>query len=134
MINEERVTEMYHMAVYDRDTNRQTEQMRAYYGRDYVGKEVLKSIFSGTIAYGLILVMAGMGMMQDMEAVFDSMDLTGTIVGLVLLYLAFEALYIVITVAVYRKRFREGRAELKLYAKHLKKVNKMYAREDKIKG
>lgn len=134
MINEDRVTEMYHMAVYDRDANRQTEQMRAYYGRDYVGKEVLKSIFSGTIAYGLLLVMAGMGMMQDMESIFDSMDLAGTIVGLVLLYLAFEVLYILITIAVYRKRFREGRAELKLYAKHLKKVNKMYAREEKIKG
>ena len=134
MINEDRVTEMYHMAVYDRDANRQTEQMTAYYVRDYVGKEVLNSIFSGTIAYGLLLVMAGMGMMQDMESIFDSMDLAGTIVGLVLLYLAFEVLYILITIAVYRKRFREGRAELKLYAKHLKKVNKMYAREEKIKG
>ena len=134
MINDDRVTEMYHMAVYDRDANRQTEQMTAYYVRDYVGKEVLNSIFSGTIAYGLLLVMAGMGMMQDMESIFDSMDLAGTIVGLVLLYLAFEVLYILITIAVYRKRFREGRAELKLYAKHLKKVNKMYAREEKIKG
>ena len=134
MINEERVTEMYHMAVYDRDANRHTEQMRAYYGRDYVGKEVLKSIFSGTIAYGLLLVMAGMGMMQGMDSVFDSMDLVGTIVGLVLLYLAFEVLYVLITMAVYRKRFREGRAELKQYAKHLNRVNKMYKNEEKIKG
>lgn len=133
MINEERVTEMYHMAVYDRDANRQTEQMRAYYGRDYVGKEVLKSFFSGTITYGLVLLMVVMGT-KDLDVLFHSMDLVGTIIGLVLLYLAFEALYIIITMAVYRKRFREGRAELKLYAKHLKKVNKMYAREDKIKG
>lgn len=75
-----------------------------------------------------------MGMMQGMDSVFDSMDLVGTIVGLVLLYLAFEVLYVLITMAVYRKRFREGRAELKQYAKHLNKVNKMYAREEKIKG
>lgn len=45
MINEERVTEMYHMAVYDRDANRHTEQMRAYYGRDYVEKRCSRAFF-----------------------------------------------------------------------------------------
>ena len=133
MINNERVAQMYQLALYDRDTSRKTEQIRNYYGKDYVTKEILKSIITGTIAYALILTMAVMGVVQDAEELFDSMDLVGTGIGLVLMYLAFMALYIIITIAVYRVRFRDGRVELKPYAKRLKRINKMYAREEKTR-
>jgi hypothetical protein len=134
MINEERVTEMYHMAVYDQKENRHSRQMNGYYRRDYIGKEMIKSFFSGTIAYVLIVVLFLLGAAEDVIDRLSSMNLVSTGMMLVILYLAFEFLYLLITVRVYRRRFREGRAELKKYYKHLKSVNKMYTREEKLKA
>lgn len=134
MINEERVAEMSHLAFYDGKTNRQTDQFETYYGRDYVGKEVLKSIFSGTLAYIAILVFFGLGLVEDIENTFKALDLAGTAVRLVLGYVVFMVAYLAITAAVYRTKFKEGRAQLKDYAKHLKQVSRMYAREEKNRG
>jgi uncharacterized membrane protein YesL len=134
MINEERVAEMYHMAVYDQKENRQARQMSTFYRRDYIAKELIKSFFSGTIAYILIILLLLFGAAEDVIDSLSSMNLAYTGTMLVLLYLAFEFLYLLVTVRVYRRRFRDGRAELKKYYKHLKSVNKMYAREEKLKA
>jgi uncharacterized membrane protein YesL len=133
MINEERVTEMYHMAVYDQKENKQARQMSSFYRRDYIGKELIKSFFSGSIAFVLIVVLFLLGAAEDVIDSLSSMDLVSTGTVLVILYLAFEFLYLLITMQVYRRRFREGRAQLKKYYKHLKSVNRMYAREEKLK-
>jgi hypothetical protein len=95
---------------------------------------MIKSFFSGTIAYVLIVVLLLLGAAEDVIDRLSSMNLVSTGMMLVILYLAFEFLYLLITVRVYRRRFREGRAELKKYYKHLKSVNKMYTREEKLKA
>jgi hypothetical protein len=133
MINEERVTEMYHMAVYDQKENRQARQMNSFYRRDYIGKELIKSIFSGSIAFVLIVVFLLLGTAEDVIDNLSSMDLVSTGTVLVILYLLFEFLYLLITMRVYRRRYRDGKAELKKYYKHLKSVNRMYTREEKLK-
>ena len=134
MINEERVTEMFHLAMYDSKLDRRQDQMESYYGRDYIGKELLKSFFTGTFAFCFLVLFAGLGLLGQAEEIFDSMDLVGTIVSGVLMYLAWEVVYLIITAAVYRRRFRNGRLRLKKYAKSLKAVNKMYTREEKLKS
>jgi hypothetical protein len=134
MINEERVTEMYHMAVYDEKENRQARQMSSYYRRDYIGKEMIKSFFSGTIAYVLIVILLLLGAAEDVIDSLSSMNLVQTGTVLAIVYVGFEFLYLLITAQVYRRRFRNGRAELKKYYKHLKSVNKMYTREEKLKA
>jgi uncharacterized membrane protein YdbT with pleckstrin-like domain len=133
MINEERVTEMYHMAVYDQKENRQARQMNSFFRRDYIGKELIKSIFSGSIAFVLIVVFLLLGTAEDVIDNLSSMDLVSTGTVLVILYLLFEFLYLLITMWVYRRRYREGRVQLKKYYKHLKSVNRMYTREEKLK-
>lgn len=134
MINEERVAEMYHMAVYDKHADRETEQAEEYYGSDYIWKEVLKSFFTGTFAFIFIAVFLILGAMSNMEEIYDSIDLLGTGVSVVLLYLAFEITYLVITALVYRYKFKASRTKFKKFSKHLKKVSKMYAREEKLRG
>lgn len=134
MINEERVREMYHMAVYDQQENRQTRQIGEYYRRDYVGKELLKSFFSGTIAFVLIVVFLLLGTAEDIIDRISSMDLVSTGVVAVLLYLAFMFWYMLITAKIYYTRYHKGMTGLKKYYKHLNTVNKMYDREEKLKA
>lgn len=133
MIDEERVREMFHMAVYDRSEDRQARQMSEYYRIDYVGKELIKSFFSGTIVFLLLVLLVLLGVAEDVIDRLSSMDLAETGTMLVVLYAAFEFLYLLVTARIYRARYRSGRAELKKYYKHLKKVNRMYDREEKLK-
>ena len=51
MISEERVKELYHLAAFDEYENKKYHQAGEYTMWDYVGKEIVKSFFSGTIAF-----------------------------------------------------------------------------------
>lgn len=133
MINEERVKEMYHMAVYDQSEDRQAKQISEYYRRDYIGKELLKSFFSGTIAFVLIAALFLFGVAEDVIDRLSSVNLVEAGAMLLVLYAAFEFLYLIVTVRIYRARYHNGRTELKKYYKHLKTVNRMYSREEKLK-
>ena len=61
MISEERVKELYHLAAFDEYENKKYYQAGEYTMWDYVGKEIVKSFFSGTIAFILLIVFWGLG-------------------------------------------------------------------------
>lgn len=137
MINEERVREMAQLAAMDQGETRQTRQMKEYFGSDYVAKEMLISLFTGTLAFGLILLLGFLAAGEDAIDTISSVasaDFLGTGKQFLFLYLAFEALYLLITAMVYRGRYHENRLEQKKYVRHLKKLNKLYEREEKIKA
>ena len=116
MINEEKVRELFNIALCDSksDDSRVQKQSASYYGWDYIWKEGLKSFFTGTFAF------AGL--------VFKAMGVT---IGI--LYIAFMAVYIFVTIVVYTARYKAGRREVRKYANHLKAVGRIYSREEKIK-
>lgn len=134
MINEERVRELYQMAVYDTYEDKECRPMGQYYIWDYVGKELVKSFFSGTIAFLLLVVLWGIGDVTGAVAFVNSMDLTNLVIRFILLYVGFMAVYLLATVFVYTIRYAKGRKELRKYVGHLKKIRKMYHREDKLKA
>ena len=94
MINEERVKELYQMAVYDEYEDKECHQMGQYYIWDYVGKELVKSFFSGTIAFMLLVALWGIGDMSAAIAFVNSADLTNLAVRFILLYVGFMAIYL----------------------------------------
>lgn len=134
MINEERVRELYQMAVYDEHEDKKCRPMGEYYMWDYVGKELIKSFFSGTIAFMLLVALWVIGDMSAAIAYVNSTELMDLAIRFILLYVGFLAIYILITVFVYSIRYAEGRKKLRKYIGHLKKVSKMYHREDKLKA
>ena len=134
MINEERVRELYQMAVYDENEDKKCHPMGEYYIWDYAGKEIVKSFFSGTIASGLLVALWVIGDMTAAIAFVNSADLMNLVIRLVLIYVGFMAIYLLVTVFIYSIRYAEGRKQLRKYAGHLKKVLRMYHREDKLKA
>ncbi|MDD6481422.1 MAG: hypothetical protein PUF65_03950 [Lachnospiraceae bacterium] len=129
MIDEERVKEMYHMAVYDAYQEKNCHQMGEYYLGDYIGKELIKSFFSGTIAYVLLVVLWGIGDMEALVSYLNNTELTDLIVHFAALYIAFMAVYLLVTVLVYGVRYVYGRKKMRVYVNHLIKVRKLYRRE-----
>lgn len=128
MINEERVKEMCHMAVYDEYEEKKYRQMSEYYMWDYVGKELVKSFFTGSIAFVLL---AGLWALKDLTALVayvNSTDLMVLAVRIIMLYIAFLAVYLLATAIIYCVRYVRGRKHLRRYVEHLKKVKKQYGR------
>ena len=82
----------------------------------------------------LLVALWGIGDMSAAIAFVNSADLTNLAVRLILLYVGFMAIYLLVTVFVYAVRYAKGRKEIRKYAGHLKKVRKMYHREEKLKA
>jgi uncharacterized membrane protein YesL len=134
MVNVERVKECYQMAVYDKREEAQYRQMGEYYKSDYVGKELVRSVFTGTFAFLLIGVLQLMGSIESVLNSLNDVAWTRYIIGIGLIYVCFMALYLSVTYVVYSRRYRSGRKHLRKFYGHLKHVIRAYEREAKLKS
>ena len=91
----------------------------------------MKSVFSGTIVFMLVLLLWGMNQANSLLDQLNSMDFVEIGVVFALVYIAFLVLYLWVTYLVFQIRFRNGRKALKQYYLHLKNLEKMYEREEK---
>ncbi|MBR4027937.1 MAG: hypothetical protein IKJ01_10425 [Lachnospiraceae bacterium] len=133
MINEERVKKLYKVALYEQNAEKQYTDTGCYYKSDYIGKEMLKSLFSGTIAYVILAVLWALGSMEQIEEMLVNMKIFDTLLTIGLMYIGFIATYLFATFLIYRIRYMNGRKKLNLHMENLKKVKKMYERDDKLK-
>ena len=93
MVNEERVKQLYKIAIYEQTEEKKTRQTGLYYRSDYIGKEVVKSFFSGSIAY---VIMALLWVMSNLDLVMhqiNTLEIIDTVVVMLVLYLLFMMVY-----------------------------------------
>lgn len=133
MINEERVKELYKVALYDSTDQKTHQQVSQYFKRDYVGKELLKSFFTGSICFFLMLTMWLLYIGESLVADINSLDFKGMGTHIGIAYIMFMLLYLFFTWVIYAFRYSVERKKLKTYGEHLKNVNRMYARDGKLK-
>ena len=131
MINEKRVEELYRMAVYDENDDKKYHQMGEYYMCDYVGKELLKSFFSGTCAFALLVVFVALGNLDGVVSLVNQMNLRNLAVIIIAGYVGFQVIYLMITGVLYAIRYREGHRSLHNYEVHLKRARRMLRRKGK---
>ena len=135
MINEEKVRELFNIALCDSksDDSRVQKQSASYYGWDYIWKEGLKSFFTGTFAFaGLVVMWVAVNAAELLDRI-NKLDFKAMGVTIGILYIAFMAVYIFVTIVVYTARYKAGRREVRKYANHLKAVGRIYSREEKMK-
>lgn len=133
MINEERVKRLYKIALYEQKEEKQNRQIGQYYKSDYIGKELIKSIISGTFAFGCLALLWLLGSWEDVLDSINNLEIVGTAFRMIVVYLVFMVFYLGVTYAVYRYRYDAGKKKLKEYMKNLKIAQKMYEREEKLK-
>ena len=129
MINEKRVEELYRMSVYDENDDKKYHQMGEYYMWDYVGKELLKSFFSGTIAFILLIVFWGLGDIDTITKWINRVDLTTFVPKLIVAYAGFMIVYLLITALIYCVRYAKGYRKMKAYGNHLKRARRLLREE-----
>ena len=130
MLNQERVCEMTKLAIFDKNDGEECKPMTVYFRKDYIAKEMIKSLISGTMAFGALAVIVGVYCMGELMEQLNFASLEKIVIQAVLCYAVFMAVYFGITYAVYYTRYKRGRHKVKQYYQHLKKVNKLYREEE----
>lgn len=133
MVNEERVKNLYKIALYERDEKKYERQTGHYYKKDYISKEMIKSFFVGTLAYILLVLLWIISTLDDFLRRVNNLEFIRDTVTIVLLYIVFMVLYLIATYLIARARYKEGKVRLREYLKALKVTKKMYEREEKLK-
>ena len=134
MVNEDRVKKLYKVAVYEQNEEKEHRQAGLYYRSDYIGKEVVKSFFTGTFAYLIIVLLWMMSNWSLVMYQINTLEITDTIVRILVLYVFFMAIYLFATAVIYYLRYKNSERKLNGYISDLKAVQKMFEREEKLKN
>lgn len=131
MLNESRIKLMTRMASFEANEGKKSMAIGTYFRGDYIGKEVIKSIVYGTVAY---LICIGLYIAYEFEFLLSDiykMDLLGFGRKMAFNYLKFIVLYGIITYIVYALRYQKARRNLRAYYNNLRRLNSMYKKEDR---
>ncbi|MBQ2706550.1 MAG: hypothetical protein IJF60_07035 [Agathobacter sp.] len=133
MVNEEKVKQLYKVALYEKREEKLHKQTGKYYRSDYIGKEILKSIFTGSLAYLFILILFVINKWESFLEVVNQVDITGWIIPIVGVYVGYMLVYLVLTYVIYKNRYENSRKHLDEYEEELRILHNMYEREEKLK-
>lgn len=126
MLNEKRIILMTKMASYEANEGKKNVTIGSYFRSDYIGWQVLKSIISASIAFGVV---CGMYIFYDFEvymADIYKMDLLEFAKHILEMYLWTIGGYAVIAYAVYTIRYNRAVKSLKVYYMNLRRLSDMY--------
>lgn len=134
MVNEERVKQLYKIAIYEQSEEKNHRETGLYYRSDYIGKEVVKSFFTGSIAYIIMATLWGMSNLDLVMHQINTLEIIDTVVVMVGLYLLFLVVYLFATAVVYYIRYKKSKKKLDAYVSDLKVAHNMFEREEKLKS
>ena len=129
MLNEERVILMTKMEVYEEDDGKKNVQIGNYFRGDYISLHILRSIISGTVAFGILFALY---LFYDVEVFMENiyeMDLVDFAKRVLVAYGGMIVTYGVISYMVYSYRYSKAKKSLKQYYANLKKLNSLYNNE-----
>lgn len=133
MVNVEKVKHQCQIAFYEQE-EKKNRRIGQYYRSDFIGKEIIKSIFTGTIAYAVMAVLWVMSNVELVLSQVNDLSIIWTILIMVAIYVGFLILYLLLTYMIYALRYVKGKEKLDAYKGHLKALNQMYEREEKLKA
>lgn len=133
MLDESRIKLMTKMASFEKNEGKKSMAIGTYFKGDYIGKEIIKSIVYGTIAFAIVF---GMYIAYDFELLMQDiykMDVLEFGRTIAIYYFRFIIAYGVITYVVYALRYQSARRNLRAYYNNLKRLNSSYKKEDREK-
>lgn len=131
MINEERVKVMTKLAIYESTKGKKQLNISKYYKRDYVRYNMFKTIVTSTIAFLLLVGIAGLLKAEELLTNLNSSDLIQLAVRVGIVYVVFVIAYAVIAYIVYSIRYERMKPDVIVYNHNLKKLKELYDTEEK---
>ena len=112
MIHNERVRHMVKLQAFEDRKGKEYFPVLKYFRRDFVGLHLIRGFLSGTIAYGVCLLMWGLYYMEELMENIHTMDLAKFAVDVLLRYLAFLAVYLIGVFIYAQNKYTRARKEL----------------------
>ncbi len=129
MLNTNKVRLMTKLALYETKEGKEDIRLSKYYKNDYVRYQVIKSIISATVGYGLILLLIFIYKSENL--IRNAVTLNYKVIGTYILgiYIIVIAIYGLGAIAGYSIKYDMSRKKLSRYYKLLKRLNKIYNEE-----
>ena len=122
MIHNERVRQMVKLQAFHDRRGKEDFPIVKYFRRDYVGLHLLKGFISGTMAYGICLLIWGICNMEMLMESIYTMDLKQFAIGVLLRYLLFLIVYLGAVFVYAQTKYTRAKKEIKGYNRHLKRL------------
>lgn len=132
MLNKDRIRLMAKLAAYEQGQGKEEAPMGKYRRKDYVMLKMIRTFFYASIGFLLLFLL---DMLYDMEEWFSAlyqMEYGEYILKIVAEYLVFMVFFEVVTWFVYNARYKKGSRNQKQYLNRLRKVERLYEREEKL--
>lgn len=134
MVNQDHVKQLYKIAIYEQTEEKEHRQIGQYYRSDYIGKEVIKSFLTGTIAYAIMLTLWVISNTALVLHQINTLEIIDTVVVAIVIYIVFLILYLFSTALVYYFRYKGNKDKVDAYVEDLKVAQSMFEREEKLKS
>lgn len=129
MIHNERVRHMVQLQAFHDRKGKEYFPVIKYFRRDYVGLHLLKGFLSGTIAYGVGMLMWGVCNMETLMDSIHTMDLRQFAISILLRYILFLVIYLTAVYAYAQTKYTRARKEIRGYNRHLKRLIGSFQRD-----
>ena len=126
----QRLLDMTEMAIYEKREGRTDEQVDAYFKSDYLSAELLKSFLAATIVFLMLIGVYCLYHFEELMLTIYSLDLKLLIRQILTRYFLFLAVFLVITLIVYVRRYNHTRRNLREYYRNLKELSAGYERNE----
>lgn len=131
MLNEDKIRLMTGIAMLEKKEGRRLWAINKYFKSDYISVHLMKSFFTYSCSF---LLGAGVWALYSIEGLLEMTDLeqlTSLGVRAGVIYAAGLVCYLLITAAVYAKRYDKAVIDTKHYLAQLKRLNKRYEFQNK---
>lgn len=132
MVSEEKVKLMTKLAMYEQKEQKSIKSGK-YYKNDYIGINMINTALLITVCYIAILVVIGIYRMDFFMNHITEIDIWGWGRKLVILYISVVIIYMLLAYIVYSVKYRVMQEGNKEYAEDLKKLCKLYRKEQREK-
>ena len=131
MISEARVKLMTRLASYEQGEGKENAEIGTYFRGDYIGLQVIKSVISATICYGIVIATMILYASESFLSDIYKMDIVSYARNMIIYYVIFVGGYSIITYILYSIRYRKARIKLKTYFNNLRRLQALYQKERK---
>ncbi len=131
MLSEERIRLMTKMASHEEGEGKEYMPIKQYYRKDYVTLGMLKTFITSSIAFGILFLCWILYEMENITEILAGRDLAELGAFVLAIYIGFVAVYQVIALLVYNRRYTRATLSIKEYHSLMKKVQRLQEKEER---
>ena len=130
MLNEEKVILMTKMAAFIDREGKENDAINNYFRSDYIGFNIIKSVISATIVFGIVVATYAL---CNIEFILANLYNTESLLAIgrrfLVYYLLLVGVYSLVSYVIYSYRYSKMRKSMKAYYADLKKLARIYEKE-----